>query len=408
MTPCYDEGVLRGYLDNAASPDACAAIEAHLLRCCACQEHLEKLQMQRAHIEMLLPEPEPADIPDTAGALYRFQQTIATRQQQDVQHPASTPASAPLPLSERVSIASSWRNLVNSITRFLAGHSRATFATLVTVFVIASVLFIPPLRAAADQLLQVFRVQNVVFVPISPERLAQLEELEIEDDALFVSEPEAINEPGEPRTVADAAEAAEYVDFSPHSVNRFTTEPITTEVAVVDRTTVEFQVNVETLQQVLEMLDITDAQFPPELGDAPIVADVPPSVNMHYVGDDYELMLHQGTSPEVSLPDNVDLTEVGTLMLRMLGMEAQQAETLSREIDWSTTLIFPFRSDIGTIRQVTIDGAEGLMTSGSSQHDGEWVSWKSLYWQQGDHFYVLLAEGDLSSEDMLEAARSVR
>jgi hypothetical protein len=277
------------------------------------------------------------------------------------------------------------------------------------VVVLLSIMFVPPLRAMADQFLQVFRVQNVVFVPINQERMEELENLDFDGETLFVSEPTAINEPGEPRTVADASEAAEYVDFAPQAVATLPDPADTTEMVVMDRATYEFEVNVESLQQLLDMLNINET-IPAELGDAPITADLPSSVTTQYSGAEYELTFHQGLSPEVSLPEDVDLTKLGKVVLLMLGMEPNQAEALSQEIDWSTTLIFPFDPDMDNIRQVKINGADGLLTTGYGHphDDGESKNWKTLYWQDGERFYVLHGEGRISTDTMLDAAESVR
>ena len=48
---------------------------------------------------------------------------------------------------------------------------RRWLAPVAIVVVAAALLALPPVRAAADQLLQVFRVQTVVFVPVSGERM---------------------------------------------------------------------------------------------------------------------------------------------------------------------------------------------------------------------------------------------
>lgn len=296
---------------------------------------------------------------------------------------------------------------MNNLFRSLSGQSRAALAGVVAVTLVLSVLFVPPLRAMADQFLQVFRVQNVVFVPINSERIEELENLDFDEETLFVSEPTAINEPGEPRTVADADEAAEHVDFTPKEVDALPNGATMTEMLVLDRATYEFEVNVEASQQLLEMMNINET-FPEELGDGPITADLPASVSMLYSGDEYELMFHQGLSPEVTLPEGVDLAKLGKVVLLLLGMEENQAEALSQEIDWSTTLIFPFRADLSDIRQVKINGADGLLTSGYDDYDGESKRWKTLYWQDGERFYVLVSEGTIGIDAMLDAAESLQ
>jgi hypothetical protein len=84
-------------------------------------------------------------------------------------------------------------------------------------------------------------------------------------------------------------------------------------------------------------------------------------------------------------------------------MDARQAATLAAQIDWRTTLVFPFPADINSLRQVSVGGAPGLVVSG--EHDGE--RYQSLYWQRGERFYILSGRG-LSTDAFLAAAESVR
>ncbi|MDZ4718094.1 MAG: anti-sigma factor, partial [Roseiflexaceae bacterium] len=77
------------------------------------------------------------------------------------------------------------------------------------------------------------------------------------------------------------------------------------------------------------------------------------------------------------------------------------------QIDWSSTLLFPFPSDLSTVRQVSINGAPGLLTTGGSRGGRT----AQLYWQRGDRFYVLELQGNQGPESvqiLVQAAESVR
>lgn len=291
----------------------------------------------------------------------------------------------------------------NAFRSWFAAHKRLA-ATLAVVVVLAGLLALPPVRALADQFLQIFRVQQVVFVPISEERIEQLEDLDFDGASLFVGEPEMINDPGEPQPVDSVAEGEAAVGYDLGEVGTFPTEASSTTVSVSEHATMQFQVNVETSRQLLEMLEIDDVTLPDELGDSPITVDLPPAAMIEYTGDDYTLRLAQGQSPEVALPEGLDLAQLGKAALRLLGMESQQAEAMSQQIDWSSTLLFPFPENIDSIRQVSIGDAQGLLTR--NRHDGD-SGWQ-LYWQDGTRFYVLHGEGDIGQEDMVLAAESVQ
>jgi hypothetical protein len=283
------------------------------------------------------------------------------------------------------------------------GARRSLLAGLATLVVLVSLLALPPVRAAADQLLQIFRVQKVVFVPISQERIEQLKQLNFDGGTLFVDKPKLTNQPAEPRTVASIDEAATAVGFPVAQATAFPGAPATTEHVVHDRAALQFQVNVEAARQLLALLNVDDVTLPDELGTQPITADVPSFVETRYQGAAYTLNLYQGRSPSVTLPDGVDLPALGKAGLRLLGMDEDQAEAMSQQIDWNSTLIFPFPSDIQDIRHVQIGDAQGLLVGGG-QSGNRW----QLYWQNGDRFFILEGTGSISDADIVAAAESVR
>jgi hypothetical protein len=292
---------------------------------------------------------------------------------------------------------------METTTRFWSGTLRRLTVGGAMAVIALSLLLFPPVRAVADQLLQVFRVQRVVFVPFDPERIKQLENLDLDEKTLFVAEPEIVNNPAPPRTVATADEAAVAVGFVPQQPADLPTPPSTTEFVVTDRTVAQFRVNVEGARQLLSLMGVNDVTLPDALGTEPITADVAPSVKVRYENADYKLTLLQGTSPSVTLPDGVELAHLGTAALRLLGMDPARAESLSQSIDWSTTLVFPFPTGISNIRQVSVGDSEGMLVGGDEGNESHW----QVYWQRGDRFFMLQGEG-VQASDLLQIAESVR
>jgi hypothetical protein len=164
----------------------------------------------------------------------------------------------------------------------------------------------------------------------------------------------------------------------------------------------QFIVNVESARQFFSLLNI-DVTLPDALGAEPIVADVPPFVATTYAGSDYELTLYQGVSPSVALPDGVDLAQLGVAGLQLLGMSQEAAATLGSQIDWSSTLIFPFPSNIENFREVQIGDTRGMLVAGG-ERGRHW----QLYWQKGDRFFVLEGSGRIGDSEFLAVAASIR
>ena len=281
---------------------------------------------------------------------------------------------------------------------FRSGRSRSLLAALALVVAVVSLLALPPVRAAADQLLSIFRVQKLVFVPVSRERLDQLNKLNFDKDTLFVAKPTA-GQSAPLRTVTSAEEAAGAVGGTVRQPSVFPSAPLSSEFQVSSPNTLQFQVNVAAVRQLLELMGIDDISIPDALGAAPISVDVPAFVQARYHGANYDMALHQGSSPSVTLPDGVDLSQLGKAALRLLGMPAADAEVASRTINWNNTLLFPFPADTDDIRQVTVGSENALLVSGGRRGNQH----RQLYWQHGDTFYMLEASGSLGEVDMIAA-----
>ena len=281
---------------------------------------------------------------------------------------------------------------------FWSGRSRSLLAALALVVAVVSLLALPPLRAAADELLSIFRVQKLVFVPVSRDRLDQLSKLNFDKDTLFVTKP-TVQHAAPPRTVASAAEAAGAIGGAIGQPSAFPSALLSTEFRVSSPGSMQFQVNVASARQLLALMGIDDVSIPDALGAAPIDVQVPAFAMAHYHGANYDMTLHQGHSPSVKLPDGVDLSQLGKAALRLLGMPAADAEVASRTINWNNTLLFPFPKDTDDIRQVTVGGESALLVSGGQRGEQH----RQLYWQHGDTFYMLQASGSLGEVDMIAA-----
>jgi hypothetical protein len=382
MTRCHDDGALRAYLDDALPRDQQAVLARHVAACTVCREHMDELRSLATRAGVLL-APPPA--PDPRQALARLQ---ARR------------AEGRLPQFETIPER---RIPMQNNTRFLSGSRRPLFAGLAALVAVVSLLVFPPVRAAADSFLQLFRARSVVFIPVDQERIAQLERLNFDPRSLFLEEPEIDNQ-AEPRQVGSTLEAATAAGFALQQPTLFPVEPTSRRFAVGAPRTATFRVNVENARQLLEMMDVRDVTLPDALGSEPVVAEIPAFVQSTYRGPRYELNLLQGRSPTVQLPEGVDLAQLGKAMLRLLGTEPAQAEALSQSIDWENTLLFPFPSQLENIRQVTVGGAPGLLMGGGNDNRSAW----QLYWQRDDQIYMLRSEGQISDLQVIEIAESVR
>jgi len=375
MTHCFDEGRLRAYLDNELLGLEQATVARHLSECTRCRSELSALHATAQQAETLL---APTTVPQAHLALAHFRAT----------HPVPG------------ATVSHQGGSVNRSRSFLSGPRRAIATTVAVFVVLLGLLAFPPVRAAADDLLQVFRVKSVVFVPISEERVRELRDLNIDGQALFTEKPTI--EGDAPQSFDDQQAAATAAGFALEVPATLPSAPTANEYQVWGKQTGSFTVNVESARQLVELLDVKDVTIPDALGSEPIIVNTEPIAAASYTGEGYSLKLTQGRSPEVTLPDGVDLAQLGSAMLQVLGTESEQAKAMASSIDWSSTLVVPIPSDISSVQQVSVNGAQAMLVSGGdSSHPSV------LYWQNRDRFYVLEATG-LSQDDLIVAAESVR
>lgn len=390
MAQCYNEGTLRAFLDDALHAEQLTVVAAHLQQCHPCGERLAEVRARAVQAHTRLSAPAE---PDVAAALLRFKAGVADG------HASTEKPTAPQ--AQRLEHTQpSWRTrMMHTFQHLSTGPRRRIVGGVASAMLAISLLLLPPVRAAADQVLQIFRVRTVMFMPLDPARLQQLEELDFDAETLFVAEPTIVNQPAEPRAVGSLAEAAPLVGFTPRQPTLFPTQPTATETQVYDRQVAQFQVNVESSRQLLELMGVNDVTLPDALGAEPIVADLAPALETQYDGATYELTLIQGTSPTIELPDGVDLEQLGNAALRLLGMSPEQAAEVSQAVDWSSTFVFPFPANLDDVRQVTVGNASGLLVGDTDSYH--------LYWQDGEQFFIMHGRG-VDDGEMLAAAESVR
>ena len=109
------------------------------------------------------------------------------------------------------------------------------------------------------------------------------------------------------------------------------------------------------------------------------------------------------------MPAGNDLSRLGEIGLRVLGMDSKQARSMARSIDWTSTMVVPVPLDATTFREVTIQGQKGLLITGSETDQapsGRTRMRNLLLWSDGGRLYALT--GDVTETDLVEMAESVR
>lgn len=282
---------------------------------------------------------------------------------------------------------------------------RAALGLAVAVAMVGLLAGFPWLRASAQAFLDLFRIRNFAAVTVDPARIEQLRSRKIDVETLLGDRVEKIHEPGPPR-IFDSPEAAGAAAGMP--VREPASLPagfVRDTIEVRDQAAARVTIDSGRLRELMEALEIRDLSLPPHLDGTVVTVRVPPAVGIHYRRDRRELVLVQARSPEVSLPQGLDLAQLGEIGLRIVGLSPAEAKRFARAVDWHSTLLVPVPSNASSFSEVHVHGQQGLLisTTGTSQHPRRQ---ELVLWSEAGTVYALM--GQLGGMELIQTAESIR
>jgi hypothetical protein len=263
-------------------------------------------------------------------------------------------------------------------------------AGLGALLLLVMVFAYPPAQATAQGFLDLFRVRRFSAIAVDPARLDQIRSTNIDFESMIGNSVQQVKTPASPAVVTDAAAATKAAGFNvrvPQVPAGYTLQEIRVQGEGITRITAD----TGKLQSLLDALQISDVKPPAKLNGAVITIRKPSMVVMSYNTGRDPVTIIQGGSPEVTLPDGVNLSDLGVLGLRILGLSASDARQFAAAIDWRTTLLVPVPSNAASFREVDLLKTKGIMiTTGGT-------GGTSLRSQDGarQHTLLIFAEGDM-------------
>jgi hypothetical protein len=241
-------------------------------------------------------------------------------------------------------------------------------------------------------------VRRIEFTPVDVEALpdeGNLEALAPEIERMF----------GDTLAIARDSEPEEITEVEARQRARFSVRlPEAPEAERHDWTApmhVSVDIDVPRLQAVFAELGYEDIVLPKELDGKTVEADFGGTLTSYYGACDSEterqdcLTFVQMASPGASVPEGLDVDRLGRVYLELLGTPADEAAELSRDIDWTTTLVLPFPHHVNlTHETIRLDGVDGTLIHSESPYRpaAEYL----LTWVKGDVIYALVGQGDHS------------
>jgi hypothetical protein len=250
-----------------------------------------------------------------------------------------------------------------------AEHARwpaARIAASIGIVATAGALFtVPAVRASARSFLAKFRVVNFVAIEVDEIRAKALTSQELDLPDLIGEHLQILQEPGPPVPAVSLEQAGAAAGIALRLPTWLPPDVSITDIKVEGPGLLRVTADTTRLERVMDFLGIDDLEVPAGLHGKFADVRVPSIVTVGYkVGrpDDSGAYarFRQAQSPEITLPDGVNLPALGEIGLRILGLPADEARQFARTIDWRTTLLVPVPPGVSSFKQVDVNGHPGI------------------------------------------------
>ncbi len=385
-----NEGQLRASLDGQLS----GAEQQHLDSCPVCRNRLMQIQLEIRQVGehlSFLASPGRESRLASQSALRSFYQLITVRKEKTM-----------------------FRKIFSSTILRIS---------LAIVLILAIVISIPATRALADQFLSLFRVQQVVVVPVDFTGMQQLtgnSALGKEVSQLISSSITKEQNPSAPVTASDAAQASQMAGFTVRLPEGMTPSRISVE----NTSAFSFKVDRAKAQALLDEAGRSDLVLPASIDGAQIDVNIPASISTAYGtcpepgpqsnGSDFGmngsagrryadcLIFAQIPSPTVSAPAEVNIAQLAQIGLEFTGMTSDQAAAFTKNVNWASTLVIPIPKNAATYEQITVDGVTGTLIQRPADDAPQYV----LLWVKGGIVYAISSLGS-NSQQAIQMANSL-
>ncbi len=380
---CIDDGMLRAHLDDELSGAELAQANQHLASCAHCRARSEKLSADTARTGDLLttlasPANDSIVSPEVAHAHFRSQHANADQPE--------TP----------------W------ITRLFAPRWRPAWGLAATVIVVAMFVGVNPMSTWAQRVLAMLRVQRIAVVTIEPRTLMGNDDPNSRPYKLinqFIADNMVVTmDPGKPNVVANVTDAARLTGYPIRTLESLSAPQ---NILVHGETAFQMNLNRDRIEALLDEVGRSDIHIPESANGALIAVHIP-KVAISMYGDcrthnsDNCTYLAQAPSPTVSVPPDLNMSEIAEAALQLAGMSSSEAHSFCQTVDWSSTLVVPIPRNTSSYETVTVDGVEGTLITEALPQGNRY----SLLWVKNGVIQSLMGHG--SSSDALALAASLQ
>jgi hypothetical protein len=266
---------------------------------------------------------------------------------------------------------------------------RRALVAAAAVIVVAALISVPGVRASVAQFVSLFRVVNVVAVPVDPNRLDRLKAEDLQIGSLIGEHVQVVQDPGAPVNVASFADAEAAASMTLATPQWLPDNTQVIETAVMGERVMRVTADSLRLQQVMDALGINDLTVPAGLDGHVVNVRVPPVVMIRYDHQNgRRTRLFQARTPQLTLPDSIDVQALGEIGLRILGLPPAEATQFAQAIDWHTTLVVPVPPNASSFRQVDIGEHRGVLIQHQPRNQSPTTT---IVWSTSERVFALVS-----------------
>jgi hypothetical protein len=293
---------------------------------------------------------------------------------------------------------------------------------LAIVVILAVVFSFPQARAFAGQFLNLFRVQQVVVVPVDFTGMQSLtgnDTLGKQVSDLIASSVTSQQNPGTPVTATDAAQASQLAGFTVRVPPGMTPSRLSVENAAA----FTLKVDVAKVQALLNESGRSDLVLPTSINGENVSVNIPASVSLAFgtcpdpaapdtgglnsggsAGRRYPdcIILAEIPTPTVSAPADLNIAQLAQIGLEFSGMTSDQAAAFVQTVDWTSTLVIPLPKNAAIYDQVNVDGVTGTLI----QRPADDAPQYALLWVKNGIIYAISSLGT-NSQQAIQMANSL-
>jgi hypothetical protein len=406
---CVDDGIFRARLDGELAGIALAEIDQHLASCSDCRARFEKLRAETARTADLLATLAPAaDVTaiNPAVAYARFSSQFGTAEEPKA----------------------SW------ISRLFAPRWRPAWGLAAVAVVVAILVGVNPVRTWAQRVLAMLRVQKIAVVTIDPTTLMSGGESDSRPYKLisqFIADNVVVTmDPGKPDIIPNVAKAVHLAGYPIRTIGSLGAPQ---SIEINGETAFQMTINRDRIETLLDEVGRADIRIPESANGALIAVHIPKTVismygdcpvrHRHATSDTpshaealaerkMERMasmnnnnctyLVQAPSPTVSMPPELNVSEIAEAALQLAGMSPAEAHSFCQTVDWSSTMVVPIPRNTSSYETVSVDGVKGTLITETFPQGNRY----SLLWIKNGVINSLAGHGN--SSDALTLAASLQ